>query len=220
MFTLESFQTQYETTTSELVIRGRSFRFFVPKDLESFVDSEDIFRDFPLWAKIWEASFVLAEYLSGSDVEPEKRFLEMGCGLGVVGIVASSFGHKVTMTEYNQDALSFARANALLNNSLNLEIKELDWSRPKIQGSFDTILGSEIIYKESDFQPILHLFKTYLKEGGEIIIAEGIRKTSMEFMSQMSDSFNIKVHKKILRSKSEEITVALCRMKFKKPQKS
>jgi hypothetical protein len=59
--TLESFQKQYDTTTSELVINGRTFRFFTAKKLNDFVDQQDIFQDFPLWIKIWEASFVLAE---------------------------------------------------------------------------------------------------------------------------------------------------------------
>jgi len=215
MFTLESFQKQYETDTKDLTIRGRSFSFFVARSLESFVDSQDIFNDFPLWIKIWEASMVLADYLAGLKVEPEKRFLEIGCGLGLVGIVASAFGHHVTVTEYNQDALNFARANALLNKASNMEIKEMNWNNPQLQGSFDTIIGSEIIYKESDFPSILNLFRTYLKDGGEIILAEGIRKTSMEFMRQMGDSFNIKAQKRIFRSQDREIMIMLCRMRMK-----
>ena len=216
MFTLESFQKQYDTTTSELVINGRTFRFFMARTLDDFVDQQDIFQDFPLWIKIWEASFVLAEYLAGLDAIAGKRFLEIGCGLGVVGIVASSFGHHVTMTEYNQDALNFARANALLNEASNLEIRALDWYAPDIEGSFDYIVGSEILFREGDFQPILKLFRTYLKEGGEIILAEGIRKTSMAVMHQMGDYFHIEAQKKVLRSKDKQIATMLCKMKPKR----
>jgi tRNA1(Val) A37 N6-methylase TrmN6 len=216
MLSLESFQEKYDTTTSELVIKGRTFRFFMPRALDDFVDQQDIFRDFPLWIKIWEASFVLAEYLAGLDPKAGKKFLEIGCGLGVVGIVASSFGHHVTMTEYNKDALNFARANALLNEASNLEIRVLDWYHPEIEGSFDYIVGSEILYREGDFQPILKLLRTFLKEGGEIILAEGIRKTSMAFMHQMSDYFHITAQKKVLRSHGKEMAIMLCRMKPKR----
>ena len=216
MLTLESFQKQYDTTTSELVINGRAFRFFTARTLDHFVDQQDVFQDFPLWIKIWEASFVLAEYLASLGPIAGKRFLEIGCGLGVVGIVASSFGHHVTMTEYNQDALNFARANALLNEASNLEIRALDWYNPVIEGSFDYIVGSEILFREGDFQPILKLFRIYLKEGGEIILAEGIRKTSMAFMHQMGDYFQIEAQKKVLRSKDKEIAIVLCRMKPKR----
>jgi len=215
MFTLKSFQKQYETDTKDFTIRGKSFRFFVARSLESFVDPQNIFNDFPLWIKIWEASIILADYLAGLRVEPDKRFLEIGCGVGLVGIVASAFGHHVTATEYNPDALNFARANALLNKASNIEIKEMNWNKPQIQGSFNTIIGSEITYKESNFQPILNLFRTYLNDCGEIILAEGMRKTSMEFMRRMGDSFDIKAQKKVFRSKEKEIMVMLCRMRLK-----
>ena len=122
------------------------------------------------------------------------------------------------MTEYNPDALNFARANARANLSADeagLEITELDWGKPRLEGLFDYIIGSEVIYKEKDYQPILKLFKTYLKTSGEIILAEGVRKTSMEFFRQMSGLFDITAQKKILRSREEEVRVILARMKCK-----
>jgi 2-polyprenyl-3-methyl-5-hydroxy-6-metoxy-1,4-benzoquinol methylase len=151
-------------------------------------------------------------------VQREKRFLEIGGGMGIVGIIASAFGHRVTMTEYNPDALNYARANAETNppyTDSNLEITQLDWNRPRLEGLFDYIVGSEVIYKEKDFESILKLFKRYLKPEGEIILAEGVRKTSMEFFRQMGEFFEIKAQKKVLRSKERETRVILCRMKFK-----
>jgi len=218
MFSLESFHQEYETDTSDLAIKDRQFRFFVPKSIDQFLDPGDLFHDFPLWSKIWEASIILADYLAGMPVDSEKSFLEIGCGMGVVGVVASAFGHRVTMTEYNPDALNFSRANTLANLSADdagLEITELDWSKPRLEGLFDYIIGSEVIYKEKDYQPILKLLKTYLRPSGEIILAEGVRKTSMEFFRQMSELFDITAQKKTLRSEGEEFRVILARMKFK-----
>ncbi|MDL1985419.1 MAG: protein N-lysine methyltransferase family protein, partial [Deltaproteobacteria bacterium] len=166
--------------------------------------------------KIWEPCLILADYLASMPVNPEKRFLEIGGGLGLVGIVASSFGHKVTMTEYNHDALNFANANVHINNcSSNIEIKELDWNKPELKGTFDRILGCEIIYKKESFYPILRLFQTYLKEDGEILLSERARKSSIEFFRQMNEHFNIKAQKKIIRNGSEEIHMMMCRMTFK-----
>ena len=218
MFSLESFHQEYETDISDLAIRDRHFRLFVPKSIDKFLDHKDIFHDFPLWSKIWEVSIILADYLAGMPVDSEKSFLEIGCGMGVVGVVASAFGHRVTMTEYNPDALNFSRANTFANLSANdagLEITELDWSKPRLEGLFDYIIGSEVIYKEKDYQPILKLLKTYLRPSGEIILAEGVRKTSMEFFRQMSELFDITAQKKTLRSEGEEFRVILARMKFK-----
>jgi len=216
MFSMESFKQEYETDTVDIVIRNRKFSFFVPKSLDRFIDPENVLNNFPLWAKIWEPCLILADYLASMPVNPEKRFLEIGGGLGLVGIVASSFGHKVTMTEYNHDALNFANANVHINNcSSNIEIKELDWNKPELKGTFDRILGCEIIYKKESFYPILRLFQTYLKEDGEILLSERARKSSIEFFRQMNEHFNIKAQKKIIRNGSEEIHMMMCRMTFK-----
>jgi predicted nicotinamide N-methyase len=214
MFSMESFKQEYETDTVDVVIRKRKFSFFVPKSLDRFIDPENVLNNFPLWAKIWEPCFILADHLASTPVNPEKHFLEIGSGLGLVGIVASSFGHKVTMTEYNHDALNFAKANAHINDRSNLEIMQLDWNKPELKGTFDRIIGSEVIYKEESFYPILRLFRIYLKEDGEILLSERVRKSSIEFFRQMSERFNVKAQKKIIRNGSEEIRVMMCRMTF------
>ena len=105
-----------ETEEKSVVIKGRSFAILMPKFIEEYIDSQDFLQNFPLWAKVWEASWVLADFLAGLPSEPERRFLEIGCGLGLVGVVAASFGHKVIMTEHNPEAIEFARANADLNH--------------------------------------------------------------------------------------------------------
>jgi len=215
MFSMEAFQQEYETDKVDVVIRERKFSFLVPKSLDRFIDPENIFNKFPLWAKIWEPCLTLADYLASMPVNPEKSFLEIGSGLGLVGIVASSFGHKVTMTEYNHDALNFAKASAHVNDCSNLEIMELDWNKPELKGTFDRIIGCEVIYKEESFYPILRLFRTYLKEDGEILLSERVKKLSIEFFRQMSEHFNIKAQKKTIRNGSDEIHVMMCRMTFK-----
>ena len=217
MHSLESFQEAYETDQAEVVIRGRRFTLFVPKSIDAFMDPTDVFRDFPLWAKVWEASMVLADHIAAMPPDPDKRFVEIGCGLGLVGIVAAAFGHRVLMTEYNRDALHFVRANALVNlaspDSL-LEIRPLDWSRPEdLSERFDYIVGSEVIYKQEHYDPLLSLIRTLLKPTGEVILAEGVRKTSIEFFKKMQADFHVQGYKKVFRSDDKEVKLILCRMK-------
>jgi predicted nicotinamide N-methyase len=213
MSSLESFHSTYESDVSEVSVRGRAFRLFTPRYIEPFIDEGDALHDFPLWSKIWEASLVLADFLAGMPEEPGKRFLEIGGGIGLVSIVAASFGHDITLTEHNPHALEFARANAHANGCPELRILELDWNRPALEGAFDFIVGSEVVYHERDFDPLERLFDVLLKPKGEIILAEGIRKTSMEFFSRMQKSFQVKGHKKVLRSGEKEVPVILCRMR-------
>ena len=212
---MKSFKQEYETNTIDVVIRDRKFSFFVPKSLDRFIDPENVLNNFPLWAKIWEPCFMLADHFASMPVNPEKSFLEIGSGLGLVGIVASSFGHKVTMTEYNNDALNFAKASAHINDCSNLEIMKLDWNKPELKGTFDKIMGCEVIYNKESFYPILRLFRTCLKKDGEILLSERVRKSSIEFFRQMSEHFNIKAQKKIMRNGSDEIHVMMCKMTFK-----
>ena len=103
MFSLESFHKRYQAETSELVINGRKFMIMLPKDLIEFINPHDVMHEFPLWAKIWPASWVLADYLAELPVAAEKNFLEIGGGVGLASIVAASFGHRITMTENNPD---------------------------------------------------------------------------------------------------------------------
>ena len=111
-----------------------------------------------------------------------------------------------------------ARANAQLNSQpgdAKLEIRRLDWNNPEIEGTFNRIVGSEVIYKEEDYEPILKLFKKYLIKGGEIILAEGLRETSYEFFRQVSGIFDIEARRKVIRTSEKEIRVILARMTFK-----
>ncbi|NCO60701.1 MAG: methyltransferase [Deltaproteobacteria bacterium CG_4_8_14_3_um_filter_51_11] len=214
--TIEGFRAAYDAESAPVKIRGRSFNFFVPRTIERFINQEDVFQGFPLWAKVWEASLVLADHLASRDPVEGRRILEIGAGMGVVGIVAAAFGHQVTITEYNEDALNFARANVLLNRegmALKPAVLPLDWHSPQMEGSFEILAGSEVVYSQRDFEPLNRLFERYLVRGGEIILAEGIRGTTMEFLKKMSLTYKISAKRKVLRSVEKEIPLILASMK-------
>ena len=205
-----------ETEEKTVVIRGRSFTLLAPKFIEEYIDSEDPLHKFPLWAKVWEASWVLADFLAGLAADPEKRLLEIGCGLGLVGVVAASFGHKVVMTEHNPEAIEFARANAALNHCIDMEIIDLDWNSPSLYSRFDIIAGSEVVYHEKDFEPLRNLFERFLKPEGEVVLCEGVRRTSLDFFKEMQRHFDLKAQQKSIRFPQKTLLMILCRMKRKR----
>ena len=133
----------------------------------------------------------------------------------MVSIVATSFGHHITMTEYNPDALQFARANAFINQCPQLNIQHLGWNDPKLAGHFDYIVASEISYREEDIEPIMMLLKTSLKAGGEVLFAGETRRLSKSYFKELQSIFDVRVLKKILRSENEEITIIMFRMTLK-----
>ena len=205
-----------ETEEKTVGIKGREFTLLTPKFIEEHIDAESPLHDFPLWAKVWEASWILADFLAGLPADPGKRFIEIGCGLGLVGVVAASFGHKVVMTEHNSEALEFARENVELNQCSDVEILDLDWNSPSLYGRFDYIVGSEVVYHEKDFKPLKNLFERLLKPDGEVILCEGIRRTSLNFFKEMQRHFDLKAQQKSIRSPEKTVLVILCRMKRRK----
>jgi hypothetical protein len=108
--------------------------------------------------------------------------------------------------------LKFCRANAAENREGRegeLEVASLDWHRPTLEGTFSMIVGSEVVYAERDFDPISGLFSRYLEDGGEILLAEGLRATSMEFFRRISLTHSISARKIMLRSNQKEIPIVL-----------
>ena len=215
MFSIEAFYQEYETESTEAVVNGKKFNILLPKYLDPFINPLDALHDFPLWAKIWKASWVLSGYLADMPVEPDKRFLEIGAGVGLVSIVAASFGHQITLTEYNPDALNFAHANAHLNNCQDLPIRKLDWHHPQLKGKFDMIVASEVVYKQADFSALIQVFRSYLRPRGQIILASEMRKTGKDLFDLLKTDFDIKVEKKSLRSETGATRIMLFKMRFR-----
>jgi predicted nicotinamide N-methyase len=216
MDTIEEFHKTYETETTDIVVNDQKFSLFLPKYLYRFLNPHDILHDFPLWAKIWRASWVLSSYLAGVPPDANKRILEIGGGVGLVSIVAATFGHQMTLSEYNPDALNFARANAHCNNCPDLPIIPLDWYHPQLKTKFDQIVGSEVAYKESHLEALLKLFKSNLKPGGEIVLTWEIRKSGQNLFEFFHSEFDITVSKMALRSETATHRIMLMKMRFKK----
>ena len=199
-----------------LKIGDKRFVFFLPEDISPFINKEDPLQDFPLWARIWEGAIVLADYIYRYAPDTPSLFLEIGAGIGVVGITVASLGHKVVITDYNEDALRFAYVNALKNlgNRIkNVEIKKCDWRNPDLGQRFDFIIGSDVVYREDDYEHLMNLFKEYLKEDGEVILSEGIRKSSLKFLDILSKEYELEVRKKVIHTFSQQTPVLLIKAK-------
>ena len=212
MSTLENFQASYQTTTREMTIQGRHYTFRVPLDIDRFIDADDPVHNFPLWARVWKASWILADHLARMPVEEGGSILEIGSGLGVAGIVAASRGHRVTMTEYDEHALAFARANAIINGCGDMVIAHLDWHAPTFEECFDTIVGSEVLYHERDFDALMNLFTNFLTAEGRVYLSMKPRRSAMAFLNRARKKFKISMKKIGMKSRDESTQVFLCRM--------
>jgi len=212
MITLDTFAVDHHARATAVAVAGRQFHFFLPAQIEDFIPEEGDTAAFPLWAKIWPASLVLADWLATRPVASGCRILEIGAGLGVVSVVGATFGHTITCSEHDPQALAFLRANAQANRCPDLPVIDLDWNRRLPVDGFDVILGSEVTYRQADFPCLERLFNTLLHPGGTIVLASEIRKTSLAFLDRINPSYTIKAGQKVLRSEDQQIKVMLCQL--------
>lgn len=129
----------------------------------------------PLWAYVWPAGLVLAE-LVATELAPQlvgKKLLELGCGLGVVGLSAAKAGALATLSDREPGALEQALAIAA-ENGLSIETLLLEWARiPESHvGTFEIILASDVMYDPAQLSPMLGAMHALLAPGGRAWLSD------------------------------------------------
>jgi predicted nicotinamide N-methyase len=141
----------------------------------------------PYWADLWPSAIALARYLQRHVPLQGMRVLELGCGLGLVGIVASRQGAAVTCTDYDADALAFARYNVLYNECQQTVVRHLDWQAPSLTETYQCVIASDILYERTNFLPLLRLLQAALTPDGRFILAEPNRPVARDFFRLLRD---------------------------------
>ncbi len=176
----------------EVVIRGKKVTLFRPAKLEDIFQGDPFLQveKFPFWFKLWEAGFVLADYLAS--LEEKKKILELGAGLGLVSLVAAAAGHEVVATDYEELPLKLIQKSAEASG-VSLKTRFLDWTAPDIKEEFDLIVGAEIVFKKSLFSPLFELFKKGLAPGGEVVLAHSIerKRVLVPFLYEAEKRFKV-----------------------------
>ena len=172
-------------------IAGRVFKLAVPDRPDALLDDPSVrvanCQDdyMPYWAYLWPAAIHMAKAVLLADWPEGSRVIELGCGLGLVGIAALAKGHRVAMTDYEPKATVVARYNARINgfseeNEEKVETFELDWRRPP-QITYPIILGCDLLYEQRNLLPILDLLEVMLEPRGICWLADGGRSVAHQF---------------------------------------
>lgn len=213
----EIFLENLELETEEITIRGRKIKIFKPKKLEDIFQGDPFLEveKFPFWFKVWEGSIILADYLA--TLKPPKKILELGAGLGVPSLVASSFGHEVVASDYEILPLKLIELSAKFNN-LNIRTLVLNWKNPQLSEKFDLIIGAEVVFKKSLFNPLLDLFKNFINKEGEVVLAHSSerKRILIPFLYQAQAFFQVLTSVRKLKSQDETIEIVLNKLIPKK----
>ncbi len=114
------------------ILRGISFEFLTAPGVFSY-------------KKIDKGTRILIE----SMVLPEEGcILDLGCGYGVIGIVAAKLNPKlkIIMTDINKRAIWLAKRNVELNQVKNVKILQGDLYSPVMNQKFDAIITNPPIH--------------------------------------------------------------------------
>lgn len=213
---------KFSIETVPLKIGDKVLKIVQIKDYEEYildqVDAGDPnVTEAPFWAKLWDASFLLAYFLGKQPIHPHHHLLEIGAGMGVVGIFAALCGHRITLTDINEDALLFARANALLNGLHNLEIRKLDWSDPFETRRYDVIVGSEVVYDRRTYPLLVDFLRRSLAPEGIIFLAKHAELPAPLFFEELTKCFEFKKTSQSLRMDGEAQQIELFAVRHKRP---
>ena len=178
----------------EVEVEGRTWLLDRAADMEALwdaMDEDDLDDDerLPYWAEVWPAIVLLGRPILRYAARLEgNACLDLGCGLGLTGIIASSIGAKVAAFDYEWPAVRFAHHNAELNGVEQPLWMLMDWREPAVkEGAFDFIWGGDVLYEKRFFEPLIQLFRHALAPGGKIWIGEPVRTVSRPVWDELRE---------------------------------
>lgn len=143
-------------------------------------------------SKVDKGTLVLAENML---IEKNSKVLDIGCGIGVLGIVAARlFNADVIMSDINERAVMLAKRNIKLNN-INAVIYHGNLYEKIKDNDFDVILSNppQTAGKEICFR-LIQEAKNHLKYGGNLQIVARHNKGGKSLSEKMKEIFgNVKV---------------------------
>ena len=182
----------YEVEPIGVVIGSRSLTLLRVKDLERLVDREALLRDNteepPYWAHLWTGALTLARYLDSFIDVRDQTVLDLGCGLGLTGIVAAQKGGRVTFADKEVAAVSFARENARLNGCARYGVQQIDFTQDILETDFALILGAEILYDRPTFPALVRFLARHLSPAGRAILADAKRTNTQDFYQRLDQA--------------------------------
>jgi len=187
--TLGELGAQFDMARTDLMVAGREVRIHHPRNADDLIDEHAFVDDerLPYWADLWPSARVLAERVATMPVDG-RRFLELGCGTGLVSVAAAIAGFDVTATDYYDEALRFTALNVLVNTGALIDTRIGDWRRfPHDIGRFELVVASDVLYEQPHAGLIAGVLDRTLTARGSAVIADPGRIAAPQFVDECKE---------------------------------
>jgi predicted nicotinamide N-methyase len=182
--------TRYDGRTEwvELQPARRPIRLLRPAEPDRLLEDPSVLerhgRDdyMPYWAYLWPGAFLLAEALAEWDFAIPAETLELGCGLGLAGLVALTRGARVHFSDYDRAPLRFVEQSAQASGFEpgQFTTRLLDW-RELPDERFDLILGADLLYEKRLIPLVAQAIDRLLSPDGIALLAGPYRVATEDF---------------------------------------
>ncbi|HBV96687.1 MAG TPA: methyltransferase [Desulfotomaculum sp.] len=174
------------TKETRITLPGLDVPFLVVENVESLITDITDEDKVPLWAEIWPACRGLSRYIWERMDFNGQRVLELGCGLGLAGVVCGLKGAGITFSDFQPDALEIACRNAALNGLTGVSGYLGDWRNFSLSEQFDWIVGSDILYDNKFHSCLESIFKE-CSYGKGILLSHPGRRPAFQFIKDWCD---------------------------------
>jgi predicted nicotinamide N-methyase len=174
----------------DLSLGNRTLRILLPAVPDEFLEELEQTTPStpeadPYWAELWPASLPMARLVHAASWPDRASAIELGCGIGVVGLAALLAGLEVTFTDRVELAVATAVENAHRNGFTHATGSVLDWMQPP-QQSHSIILASDVLYDRGLHEPLLHAIESLLADGGECWLGDPGRSATNAFLERVA----------------------------------
>lgn len=156
-----------------------------------------------LGSSLWASSEALARFLGVRIRELQAarggrqlRVLELGCGIGLPGILCALQGCQVTLTDQSE-VLGITHKNVAANDIAHaVTVAELVWGSALphscAQADFDLVIGADILYRSDQLDALLHTLLQVSRPQTEVFLAYKQRiKSDERFFTAAARDFEI-----------------------------
>lgn len=172
--------------TRDLMVADRLFHFVVPAEPEVFLNPDNPALGKTIqttyWQYVWPTAIDMGRLVLAEVWNSRQEVLELGCGVGLVGVAALAAGLNVTMSDCDPVAVEVAMTNARRNGFDAAKGLLLTWHSP-VSGRFPVILASDILYQRHQIPSILRVIDSMLEDTGVCWVGDPGRSSVPDFLS-------------------------------------